>query len=63
MPDEVPFNPLVILDAHGQPLRRPTDATCPKCAAGPDRRVVHHPFGQEPVAVCGTCGHEFEGGV
>jgi rubredoxin len=57
-----PFNPPVILDGHGQPAR-PKNASCPKCFAPKSRRVVHHPFGQEPTEVCGACGYEFEGAL
>jgi hypothetical protein len=57
MTEPVPFNPPVILGSNGQPAR-PKDANCPTCHAGKDRRVVNHPFGQEPMEICGACGHQ-----
>jgi uncharacterized protein (DUF983 family) len=51
--------PSVILDPSGRPARRAKDATCPKCGAGRDRRVLSAGFGA-PHDVCGECGHDFE---
>jgi len=49
----------VILAPDGTPARLPPDATCPKCGAGPDQRVLSAGFGT-PHEVCQRCGFEFE---
>ncbi len=49
-----------LLDAQGQPARRPASRLCPRCGAGPDRRVKSAGFG-EPHPVCGQCGYDFHG--
>ena len=50
----------VLVDAHGRPLTRVRhDARrCPRCGAGPERRVASAGFGS-PHPVCGRCGWEF----
>lgn len=49
-----------LLDASGQPVRARPDRRCPRCAAGPERRVASAGFGvAHPV--CTRCGHEFVG--
>ena len=47
-----------LVDGSGQPARRKVDPRCPKCQAGPDRRVLSGGFG-EPHEVCGQCGFDF----
>jgi uncharacterized protein (DUF983 family) len=50
----------LIVDASGQPMRRPADAHCPRCGAAPDRRMRSSGFG-EWHDVCVNCGHDFLG--
>jgi len=48
-----------ILDAHGKPVQTATDAACPQCGAGPDKRQASGGFGvRRPV--CTTCGFKWE---
>lgn len=47
-----------IVDPQGRPARRPESRACPRCGAGPERRVLSGGFG-EPHHVCGQCGEEF----
>lgn len=58
-----PFNPPVIVDAHGQPARKrlAQDDRCPRCKAGKDQRVASGAFGGDPHPICRGCGHEFLG--
>jgi len=48
-----------LVDASGKPARRPESKICPRCAAGPERRVLSGGFGAVHD-VCGACGHDFE---
>lgn len=48
--------PSTILDPHGQPARRDTDA-CPRCGASPEVRIASSGFGV-PHPVC-PCGYEW----
>lgn len=59
MPEPDAFNPPVLVDTTGRPLRQAADRTCPRCSAPPDRRVLSSGFGS-PHDVCGVCGHDFE---
>ncbi len=49
----------VIVDPSGKPARTSADARCPRCGAGPERRVLTSGFGPANVA-CGQCGHDVE---
>ena len=51
-----------LLDPQGRPaaVRKAADKRCPRCGAGPERRVSSSGFG-EPHPVCGRCGHEWTG--
>lgn len=62
MADQAPaMNPADrLLDAQGQPARRAASRMCPRCGAGPERRVKSAGFG-EPHPVCGQCGFDFHG--
>ena len=57
MPEpEESFNPM-ILDSTGKVARRPKELACPRCGAGPDKRVASAGFGI-PHPVC-RCGYEW----
>jgi hypothetical protein len=59
MSPDVPFNPLPLVGPNGQPARPSTaPRPCPRCGAGPDRRVASSGFGV-PHPVCARCGHEW----
>jgi len=58
MPEPQPFNPPVIVDPRGRPVK--VDKRCPGCSAAPDLRVPSCGFGS-PHSVCSRCGHEFIG--
>lgn len=51
--------PPVLVRPDGQPLKA-ASRDCPRCGAGPDRRVPSAGFG-EPVPVCAKCGWAFTG--
>lgn len=48
-----------IVDPSGKPVRATAEARCPKCGAGPDRRVLANGFGP-PRTACGNCGRDVE---
>lgn len=52
-----------LVDASGRRARKAKDDKCPKCGAGPDKRVMSGGFGQTPYPICiGGCSqaHEFK---
>lgn len=49
-----------ILDAGGRPVKRQTIShDCPRCGAGPRKRVKSGAFGIAAHPVCLTCGYEW----
>lgn len=50
--------PNVIVDPSGKPARQAVDTACPKCGAGPDKRVASCGFGT-PSTLCSRCGYDF----
>lgn len=51
----------VIVAPDGRPARTVAGAgPCPRCGAGPERRVPSGGFG-DPHPVCAKCGHDFHG--
>jgi hypothetical protein len=55
----------MILDANGNPVVPKGEESCPKCGAGPDRRVPSGGFGASIHPVCiglpgRPCSYEFE---
>lgn len=57
--DRAPAPPL-ILDPSGRPARAPSSRICPRCGAGPERRVASGGFGGGVHDVCGACGYAFD---
>jgi uncharacterized protein (DUF983 family) len=52
--------PSKILGPDGKrPARAAVSDDCPKCQAGPEKRVLSGGFG-EPHDVCSKCGHDFQ---
>lgn len=51
----------VIIDATGQPARKPQSSDCPNptCGAPKSKRRLSSGFGPAHD-ICGVCGHEFE---
>jgi len=49
-----PFNQPVIVDATGQPARKPADRLCPSCRSA--RRRLSGGFGAVHD-ICADCGH------
>lgn len=49
-----------LVTAQGAPARPAGDRRCPRCQAGPERRVASAGFG-DPHPVCSKCGFEFDG--
>ncbi len=47
-----------IVDASGRPARKAASDRCPRCGAGPDKRVASGGFGKLPHPIC-CCGHEW----
>ena len=60
--DEQPDAASALVDPYGRSARRTRAAarTCPRCGAGPEKRVASSGFG-DPHPICGRCGHEFYG--
>jgi hypothetical protein len=50
----------VILNPQGQPARRPVSDVCPKCGAGPDKRVPSGGFGPRHPVCNGGCSPAYE---
>ena len=48
-----------IVDPSGKPARQALDTACPKCGAGPDKRVASCGFGT-PSTLCSSCGYDFQ---
>ncbi len=50
-----------ILDASGKPMRQAKSRNCPRCGAGPEKRVGTGGFGQPKHPVCmGGCSPAYE---
>lgn len=61
-PSSAPERPGLV-DAYGAPIGRAAGASrppCPRCGAGPEKRIPSAGFGRAIHDVCQTCGHEFE---
>lgn len=53
-------HPPVIVDPSGQPARAPASKACPKCGAGPDKRVKSGGFGPAHPVCNGGCNPAYE---
>lgn len=49
-----------IVDPSGRPAREALKKSknCPRCGAGPEKRIASGGFGKEPHPIC-PCGHEW----
>ncbi len=52
--------PTGLVTPQGKPAHTAMSKDCPRCGAGPERRVASGGFGA-PHPVCGQCGHDFHG--
>lgn len=44
----------------GRPLALPKEAPCPRCGAGPQKRVLSGGFGAVISVLCGQCGQTLQ---
>lgn len=49
-----------IVAPDGRPARQAESRNCPRCGAGPERRMNTAGFGA-PVICCSSCGYHYEG--
>jgi len=59
MPDETQDAASAIVTPQGKPARLPRTANCPRCGAGPDRRV-RSGMGALVDVTCERCAFEYE---
>jgi uncharacterized protein (DUF983 family) len=48
----------IIVAPSGRPARALVSRDCPRCGAGPDRRLASGGYGARVHDVCGRCGCE-----
>ena len=48
-----------LVTPDGKPIALAKNAPCPKCAAGPEKRVASGGFGVVSI-ICGQCGYTLQ---